>query len=117
MEPFIQEIFDIHFEKEDTVMKTIVQNGINVTLIHISFDHSPQQLVDLYPYYDQYSIGGVPMFTTITYGYNRGTVMPTYATGYGTLQGETSEEQLHALENMIEEGILLYQQNHNGGHT
>jgi len=116
MEPSVQEIFDVDFEKEDTVMKTIQVNDVNVTLLHINIDHSPQQLIDLYDIYDQHHIGGVPMFTVISYGYNRGTVLPIYATGYGTLQGETSQEQQQALENMIFEGTLLYTQNHHGSH-
>lgn len=112
MEPFVQELFEVHFEKEDTVITSSTFNGVNVTLIHISFDHSPQYLVDSYHVYDNAHIGGVPMFTVISYGYNRGFIEPKYATGYGTLNAEIAEEQKQAVETMILDGVRLYHQNH-----
>ena len=115
MEPSVQEIFDVHFKKEDTVVVTKTMNDVDITLIHISINHSPQYLIDLYSVYDQYHIGGVPMFTAITYGYDRGTIKPYYTTGYGTLKAETSEEQILALQSLIDDAVLLYKQNHNGG--
>lgn len=111
MEPAVQEVFEVHFEKEDTVVATKTFNGITVTLIHITFNHSPRYLIDSYGFYDKNYIGGVPMFTVITHGYNRGFIQPYYATLYGDL-GETLEQRMNPLHEMIHEAVNLYHQNH-----
>jgi thiol-disulfide isomerase/thioredoxin len=116
MEPHLKDIFEINFEKEETIVVTKTFNGINVTLIHISINHSPKYLIDSYELYDYQQVSGVPMFVWITYGYDRGFIKPYYATGYGTLQQNTGEEQQQQLLEIIDDAVELYKQNNHGSH-
>ena len=116
MAPVIKEIFDIEFEKEDTFYTTIAFEENNVTFIHINLDHATEELEHAFDVYDKDHVGGVPMFTLITFGYDRGFVKPSYTTAYGTLNLQTSEERKDLLLGVIQDGIDLYNQNHADHH-
>jgi hypothetical protein len=119
MEPLLQQIFQVSFEKEDTVVSTSEFNNVTVTFFHINLDHARQELINAYPIYDQLDLGAVPMFTVITYGYDRGFIKPYYATVYGKLDEEdktlSNPERIQKLTNIIIDGTELWLLNHNGG--
>jgi thiol-disulfide isomerase/thioredoxin len=114
MEPIIKEIFDLDFEKEETFHKTVNYTGSAVTFIHINIDHSPTKLRESLFVYDKDEIGGVPMFTIITLGYDRGFVKPYYTTLYGVLNLDKNEERKELLTTIIQESVALYRENHAG---
>lgn len=54
------------------------------------------------------------MFVVITVKYHRGIIDPCYTAAYGTLGLDTEEERRNMVTDMIEDGIKLYEQNHEG---
>ncbi len=114
MEPIVQDIFGVHFEKEETVIKTVSFDDTNVTFIHINLDHSTQELYDSFSIYDKDHVNGVPMFTLITLGYERGFINPYYGSVYGILNIHNDEDRKEFLLNMISDGISLYNENLEG---
>ena len=114
MEPIIQDIFDIEFEKEEIVIKTVILQDTNVTFIHINIDHASKEMKDSLFIYDKDHIGGVPMFTIVTLGYHHGFVEPSYTTAYGILNLERDDERKQLLLNIIQDGINLYNKNKAG---
>jgi len=114
MEPILQDIFSVHFEKEDTITEEVSFDDATVTFVHINIDHANEQQIKSRFIYDKDDIGGVPMFTVVTLGYNSGFVEPYYATVYGTLSLDTNEERKGFLTNMINDGIEFYNQNKEG---
>lgn len=112
MEPLLQKIFGLTFEKEDVFYKTIDFNGTNVTFMHINIDHSSDVLSDSMYVYDKDNINGVPMFTLVTVNYDHyGIVRPYYSTLYGKL-GLTDDEEIKTfLTEIIQDGIALYNDN------
>ena len=116
MLPVINEFFNVSFEKKDAFTETIDFMGSTVTIIYINIDHRPQYLNDAFDVYDSEDIGGLPMFTVISLGYNRGIVKPYYATLYGTFAFDTDEERLDLLTNIFTDAIEIYDQNSDGYH-
>ncbi len=114
MAPIIKDIFKVKFEKEDTLYKMVNYSGTKVNFYHINLDHATQLQKDSFPIYDKDQIKGVPMFVVITVKYDRGTIKPCYTAAYGTLGLETDEERKEMVESLIEDGIKLYEQNHEG---
>ena len=117
MEPIVQEIFSAEYEKEDAFYKTVLFDNTNVTFIHINIDHATKDKRDSLFIYDKDHIGGVPMFTVITLGYDRGFIKPYYTTAYGTLNLDENEDRKALLTTVILDGINLYNQNHAGYKT
>jgi len=111
MEPVIQDIFDVEFEKEEIVIKTVSFQGTNVTFIHININHASKEMGDSLFIYDKDHIGGVPMFTIVTLGYHHGFVEPYYTTAYGILNLEEYDARKELLMNIIQDGIDLYNEN------
>jgi len=115
MEPLIKEIFNLEFEKEDVFSITVDFNGTDVTFVHINKDHATGKFKDLQPFYDIDGDNAVPMFTTITLGYDRRIVKPFYNTVYGILDSDyTDEQRIEVLTNIILDGIELYNENRPG---
>lgn len=111
MEPVIQDIFDIYFEKEETLDTTVDFNGTNVTFVHINIDHASQDLKDALELYDKDHIHGVPQFTLITLGYDDGFIKPYYTSAYGTLNLDANDKREQLLRTLIQESIDLYNDN------
>jgi hypothetical protein len=99
MEPQLKEIFSIEYEKEETFSTFVSFNNTNVTFMHINIDHASKEMKNLFYIYDREHVEGVPMFTIITLGYDKGFVKPCYATAYGVLE----------LREVILDGISLYE--------
>jgi len=114
MEPIIQDIFSVHFEKEEILFKTVLFESTNVTFIHINIDHASKELKDSLFIYDKDHVRGVPMFAVVTLGYDHGFIKPYYTTVYGTLNLEDDEERKQLLMKIIIDGIDLYNQNLEG---
>ena len=114
MAPIIKDIFGLHFEKEDTLYELVDYDGSDVHFYHINLDHATQIQEDSFPTYDKDNRGGVPMFVVITVKYNRGIIDPCYAAAYGTLGLDASEERRDFVTDMLDDGINLYELNHDG---
>lgn len=114
MAPIIKDIFNLSFEKEETLYKLVDYNGSIVHFYHISLDHASQIQKDSFPIYDKDHRHGVPMFVVITVKYHRGFIEPCYTAAYGTLGLDTYKERRDLLTDMILDGIELYEQNHEG---
>ena len=114
MAPIIKDIFKVKFEKEDTLYKKVNYSGTKVNFYHINLDHATQIQKDSFPIYDKDQRKGVPMFVVITVKYDRGTIKPCYTSAYGTLGLDTDEERKEMVITLIEDGITLYEQNHEG---
>jgi len=117
MAPVVKEIFSVEFEKDETFATTVAFGTTNVTFIHINLDHATEELKDSISVYDKDHVGGVPMFTILTLGYDRGFIKPYYTTAYGTLSLDSNEERKELLLQIIQDGIDLYNQNHAGHST
>ncbi len=114
MAPIIKDIFKLSFEKEETLYELVNYNGSNVHFYHINLDHTSKIQGDSWPIYDKDHVRGVPMFVVITVKYNRGIIEPCYTTVYGTLGLDTDEERRNLVTDMIDDGIGLHEQNHEG---
>jgi len=114
MEPIIQDIFSVYFEKEDTFSEVVPIDSSNITFVHINIDHATAEQRESRYIYDKDHIGGVPQFTIITLGYDHGFIKPYYATIYGTLNLNTDKERKELLTKIIYDGIDLYNQNIEG---
>ncbi|MCD6469026.1 MAG: hypothetical protein J7L32_06970 [Thermoplasmata archaeon] len=115
MDPMVASLFNLTSLEENYLVVTSRFNGVNVTLIHINLDHVNENLKRSYKVYNILGDnGGVPMFSLITFGYDRGTVKPAYATGYGFLGEKTPMQGKEVLKQLIEEGVDMYIQNHQG---
>ncbi len=114
MAPIIKEIFNLKFEKEDTLYKRVDYLDTIVNFYHINLDHATQIQKDSFSIYDKDQVGGVPMFVVITVKYDRGIIKPCYTNAYGTLGKETDAERKEMVEGLIEDGLTLYEQNSEG---
>ena len=114
MEPIIQDIFSVYFEKEDTFSEVVPIDSSNITFVHINIDHATAEQRESRYIYDKDHIGGVPQFTIITLGYDHGFIKPYYATIYGKLNLQADSERKELLLKIINDGIDLYNQNVEG---
>ena len=116
MFPIVKQIFNVEFEKQDRFSATVTFENQNITYIYINLDNTTDILENSFPLYDKDDIGGLPMFTLVTLGYDHGTVRPYYTTLYGTLNVPTDAERTSLLIEILTESIEMYQQNKAGYH-
>ena len=114
MLPVINDFFDTSIEKKDEFSATIDFMDSTVTIIYINIDHREEYFNEPFYTYDKDNIGGLPMFTIISVGYDRGIVKPYYTSLYGTLALDTDEARLEKLSQVFTEAIDLYKQNSDG---
>lgn len=114
MLPVINDFFGVSIKKTDSFTQTIDFMGAKVTIIYINIDHRPKYLNDAFYIYDKENIGGLPMFSVISLGYDRGIVKPYYASLYGKFALDTNEERLELITNVFSDGIDIYEQNSEG---
>lgn len=114
MAPIIKNIFDLSFEKEDTLYERLNYSGSIVNFYHINLDHATKIQEDSFPMYDKDQRMGVPMFVVMTVNYDRGTIKPCFSAAYGTLGLDTDEERKTFVTNMIDDGLNLYELNSAG---
>jgi len=114
MAPIIKDIFDLSFEKEDTLYERLNYNGSIINFFHINLDHATTIQIESFEMYDKDQRGGVPMFVVMTVNYDRGTIKPCFTAAYGTLGLDTDEERRNFVTNMIDDGLNLYELNSAG---
>ena len=114
MFPIVKQLFNVEFEKQDRFSATVTFENQNITYIYINLDNTTDVLENSFPLYDKDDIGGLPMFTLVTLGYDHGTVRPYYTTLYGTLNVPTDAERTSFLQEILTESIEMYQQNKAG---
>lgn len=114
MEPIMKEIFGVNYSMEERFYKTVKFDNSNITFIHINLDHTDEEKRNSFFIYDKDHIGGVPMFTIVTLGYDRAFVKPYYTTGYGYLGKDTPREAKEILLKVIKDAINIYEQNREG---
>ncbi|MBU2564679.1 MAG: thioredoxin family protein [Candidatus Thermoplasmatota archaeon] len=88
--------------------------GKDVAFIHINMKTASGEEKDSFELYDTEGFGGVPMFVIITLGDDNGIVKPYFATGYGKMGKDTSEEAKNALSDALYyKALPLHLQNKN----
>ena len=97
------------FHKDEVFYEKMDIDGSTVTFVHINtYITDDDSELDLSRgIYDVVGDEGNPMITLISYNYNQGFVIPTYATVYG-LTGDTAEDQKNQFDNFVQEAIQLY---------
>ena len=113
MHPVIEEFFNISFEKTDSVYEVKKIQNTSIVYFYINIDHTTQDLRNSLYIYDKDNVQGLPMFTLISLGYDKGIVKPYYTSVYGTLK-DTDQERLDFLSSILQEGIEIYEQNIEG---
>ena len=117
MYPVIKELFSIEFGKQDMFFTPATFDNSTVPYIYVNIHHTIDELRDAQAIYDQYNVGGIPMFTIITLGYDNGDVKPKYSSLYGTLATngcDTDAERLAFLQELLRESIDMYKDNQAG---
>ncbi len=114
MFPIVKQLFNIEFGKQDMFSKTVQYDKANITYIYVNLDHTIDVLENSFPLYDKDDVGGLPMFTVVTLGYDHGTVKPYYTTLYGTLNVQTNTERTALLQEVLAESIEMFEQNKAG---
>jgi len=117
MFPIVKQLFNIEFGKQDMFSDTVTFGNTNITYIYINLDHTTDALEESFPLYDKDDVGGLPMFTIVTLGYDHGIVRPYYTTLYGTLNVPTDEQRASVLQEILTESLELYSQNGAGYHS
>jgi hypothetical protein len=116
MFPIVKQLFNVEFEKQDRFSATVTFENQNITYIYINLDNTTDVLENSFPVYDKDDIGGLPMFTIVTLGYDHGIVRLYYTTLYGTLNVPTDADRTSVLREILTESIEMYQQNKAGYH-
>jgi hypothetical protein len=117
MYPVIKDLFSIDFGKQDMFHTRVVFENSTVGYVYVNIHHTIDELRDGQLVYDKDYIGGIPMFTIVTLGYDNGKVRPKYTTVYGTLSSygcDTDAKRLVFLQQLIRESIEMYDQNEAG---
>jgi len=114
MYPLIKEIFNIEFGKDDMVYKIAQFEDFNISYYYINLDHTNDAMRNTFPIYDKDNIKGLPMFTIVTLGYDKGIIKPYYTTLYGTLNLDNDPDRLDFLRELLQQSIDIYNQNSEG---
>jgi len=114
MYPLIKEIFNIEFGKDDMVYKIAQFEDFNISYYYINLDHTNDAMRNTFPIYDKDNIKGLPMFTIVTLGYDKGIIKPYYTTLYGTLNLDNDSDRLNYVTELLRQSIDIYSQNSEG---
>ena len=116
MFPIVKHLFNVEFKKQDMFSGTVTFEHQNITYIYVNLDHTIDAYENSFPVYDKDDIGGLPMFTIVTLGYDHGTIRPYYTTVYGTLNVPSDAERTALLSELLHESITQYNDNKAGYH-
>ncbi len=111
MHPIVEQLLNISFGKEEMVYKEIKFENATIHYYYTNIDHSTPERKQWIKIYDKDHVGGLPMFTIITLGYNNGLIEPYYTTLYGTLGLDNDKARLDFLREILYESIELYNEN------
>ena len=114
MYPIIKQFFNVEFEKNEMFYEMVNYENSSVSYIYTNIDYSSEEIRDSLPIYDKDRIHGLPMFSVVTLGYDRGTIRPYYTSVYGTLGFDNDEERISLLTELMQESIDMYNQNWEG---
>ena len=115
MHPVIEEFFNIEFGKQEMFFSIVDFEGSNVAFYHTNIDHASEIMRNSIDIYDKDHVGGLPMFTIITLGYEHGSgnVNPYYTSLYSAFL-DTYDERIDFFTVLMRESINLYTQNKAG---
>jgi len=114
MHPVIEQLFNIKFEKDEMVYRIVKFENADIIYFYINIDHTTKELRESLPIYDKEHIGGLPMFSIVTLGYDHGRIKPYYTSLYGTLNVDNNDERISLLTELMQESIDVYNQNWEG---
>jgi len=116
MYPIIKDLFSIDFEKDEMAYFQIPYENNTVNYYYTNIDHAIDERNEGFFIYDKEHIGGLPMFTIITLGYDSGIIKPYYTSIYGTLNLDADAKRLEYLQTIMQESIQLWNENHIAHH-
>jgi len=113
MYPVIKDLLGINFDKDGVYSTQIEYGSQNVSYFYTNIDsqNATSERTDPFETYDIQDVNGLPMFTIITLGYDKGVIKPNFVTLYGTLGVETDEQRLTILENILDDAFTLWNEN------
>jgi hypothetical protein len=117
MYPVIKDLFNVEFGKQDMFSTIATFENTPIPYIYVNIHHTTNELRDAQVIYDKDNVGGIPMFTIVTLGYDNGDVKPKYTTLYGTLAvygADTDAQRLVFLQQLMRQSIEMYEQNKEG---
>jgi hypothetical protein len=114
MYPIIKDLFNIEFGKEDMVYNITTFEDIKIPYYYINIDHTNKLMRNSFFIYDKDNIKGLPMFTIVTLGYDKGIIKPYYTTLYGTLNLDDDDDRFNFLSELLQQSIDIYSQNSEG---
>ncbi len=114
MYPIIKQFFNVEFEKNEMFYEMVNYENSSVSYIYTNIDYSSEEMRDSLSIYDKDHVHGLPMFSVVTLGYDRGTIRPYYTSVYGTLGFDNDEERISLLTELMQESIDMYDQNWEG---
>ena len=114
MYPIIKQFFNVEFEKNEMFYEMVNYENSNVSYIYTNIDYSSEEMRDSLLIYDKDHVHGLPMFSVVTLGYDRGIVRPHYTSVYGTLGFDNDKERITLLTELMQESIDMYNQNWEG---
>ncbi|MFO8077285.1 MAG: hypothetical protein R6U21_01385 [Thermoplasmatota archaeon] len=114
MLPIIQDLFSVDYEKEEMFSTTGTYENHSIAYFYTNIDHATEERADALEIYDQKHIKGLPMFTVVTLGYEKGIIKPYYASVYGTLGLDTDQKREAFLKDILQDSIDLYDENRPG---
>lgn len=114
MYPIIKQFFNVEFEKNEMFYEMVNYENSSVSYIYTNIDYSSEEMRDSLSIYDKDHVHGLPMFSVVTLGYDRGTIRPYYTSVYGTLGFDNDEERISLLTELMQESIDMYNQNWEG---
>ncbi|MDX1798546.1 MAG: hypothetical protein R3255_07850 [Candidatus Lokiarchaeia archaeon] len=114
MYPIIKDLFNIEFGKEDMVYNITTFENNTIPYYYINLDHTNDLMRNSFNIYDKDNVKGLPMFTIVTLGYDRGIIKPYYTTLYGTLNLDNDEDRFDYLTELLIESIDIYSENSEG---
>lgn len=114
MLPIVQNLFSVEYEKEDMFSTKVNYDNQSIVYLYTNIDHATSIRADALETYDQKQLKGLPMFTVVTLGYEKGIIKPYYASVYGTLGLDTDQQRETFLEDILQDSIDLYNENRPG---
>ena len=114
MYPVIKDLFNIEFGKEEMVYNITNFEDYEIIYYYANLDHTNEIMKNSFSIYDKDDIKGLPMFSIITLGYDKGIIKPYYTTLYGTLNLDNDPDRLDYLKHLLNQSIDIYLQNSEG---
>lgn len=111
MYPVVKDLLGIDFGKEDLVSTHVTYKSANMTYFYTNIDHAPSFRSEAFFIYDIRNIRGLPMFTIVTLGYDKGIIRPILTSLYGTVGEGTFEKQYQVLADVVHDAMTLWNEN------